>query len=100
MRCAIWYPLKPAALLKITLPHGFISRFFKLYKWYQIVHNITYYRGVIVQMRIRNREEEIIQRNIKQMRPRVKPYNFGDCFTRAEIIFDIYSSLPAVIVFC
>ena len=56
--------------------------------------------GVIVQMRIRNREEEIIQRNIKQMRPRMKPYNFGDCFTRAEIIFDIYSSLPAVIVFC
>ena len=33
--------LQPATLLKVTLFHGFFSRFFKLYKWYQIVQRIT-----------------------------------------------------------
>ena len=96
MRYAIWYPLKPATLLKITLPHGCISRTSGTKSC--ITSRIIV--GAIVQTRIRNREEEIIQRNIKQMWPRMMPYNFGDCFPRAEIIFDIYSSLPAVTVFC
>ena len=33
--------LKPATLLNLTLLHGCFSRFFKLYKWYQIVQRIT-----------------------------------------------------------
>ena len=58
MRCAIWYHLynlknvknthggvlllvKPATLLKVTFLHGSFSRFFKLYKWYQVAQNIT-----------------------------------------------------------
>ena len=49
MLCAIWYHLynlknlkntdggvKPATLLKVTLLHRCFSRFFNLYKWYQI----------------------------------------------------------------
>ena len=57
MLCAIWYhfyklknlknthggvTFKPATLLKVALLHGCFSRFFKLYKWYQIVQSITY----------------------------------------------------------
>ena len=34
--------LKPATLLKLTLLHGCFSRFFKLYKWYQIAQRTTY----------------------------------------------------------
>ena len=33
---------KPATLVKVTLLYGCLSRFFKLYKWYQIAQNITY----------------------------------------------------------
>ena len=32
---------KVARVLKVTLLHGFFSRLFKLYKWYQIAQSIT-----------------------------------------------------------
>ena len=56
MLCAIWYhfyklknlknthggvTFKPATLLKVALLHGCFSRFFKLYKWYQIAQRIV-----------------------------------------------------------
>ena len=57
MLCAIWYhfyklknlknthggvTFKPATLLKVALLHGCFSRFFKLYKWYQITQSFTF----------------------------------------------------------
>ena len=33
--------MQPATLLKLTLLHVCFSRFFKLYKWYQIAQRIT-----------------------------------------------------------
>ena len=33
--------LKPATFLKVTLLHGYFSRFFNLCKWYQIAQHIT-----------------------------------------------------------
>ena len=33
--------MQPATLLKVTLLHVCFSRFFKLYKWYQIAQRIT-----------------------------------------------------------
>ena len=33
--------MQPATLLKVTLLHVCFSRFFKLYKWYQIARRIT-----------------------------------------------------------
>ena len=56
MRCAIWYHLYSLKNVKNT--HGgvllfvklqakpYAFTFFKLYKWYQIVENITYRRGL------------------------------------------------------
>ena len=34
--------LQPTTLLKVRLLYGRFSRFFKLYKWYQIAQSITY----------------------------------------------------------
>ena len=35
------FSLQPATLLKVTLLYGCFSRFFKLYKWYQIMQSVS-----------------------------------------------------------
>ena len=44
--CKLW----PGTLLKVTLLHGCFSRFFKLYKWYQIAQSVSF--SVLINFRI------------------------------------------------
>ena len=47
---------KPATLLKVTPLHRCFSRFFKLYKWYQIVQIIIHVLVIAQQRKIRFRQ--------------------------------------------